>query len=280
MRAQPARQSQTISLVSIEQLILLAVIQGLTEFLPVSSSAHLILLPALTDLPDQGALIDVSVHLGSLGAVIVYFWRDVLGLFQGLGHLAKRRDSFEARLVLFLVIATIPTLAVGYGLYKSGATDALRSAEVIAWTTIAFGILLYAADYLGKTNRDLSTMTHGNAFLVGLAQVIALVPGTSRSGITITMSRMLGFERTEAARFSMLLAIPTIAAFGLYTAMELLQSGSTVMQRDGILAAGLAFISALLAIAIFMRLLQHMTLLPFLIYRLVLGFGLLAYIYL
>ena len=265
---------------SIEQLILLAVIQGLTEFLPVSSSAHLILLPALTDLPDQGALIDVSVHLGSLGAVIVYFWRDIFGLFKGVGHLARRNDSFEARLVLFLGIATLPTLAVGYTLYKTGAADALRSAEVIAWTTIVFGIVLYAADYFGKTTRKLETMTYANAVMVGLAQTIALIPGTSRSGITITMSRLLGFERTEAARFSMLLAIPTIAAFGLYTAMELIESGNAVLQRDGLIAAGLAFVSALLAIAVFMRLLQSMTMLPFLIYRLVLGLGLLVYIYL
>jgi len=266
--------------VTIEQLILLAVIQGLTEFLPVSSSAHLILLPALTELPDQGALIDVSVHLGSLGAVVVYFWRDMIGLFQGLGHLARRQDSFEARLVLYLVIATLPTLAVGYTLYKTGAAEVLRSAEVIAWATIIFGIVLYAADYFGKTVRKLDSMTYGNAVLVGVAQTIALIPGTSRSGITITMSRLLGFERTEAARFSMLLAIPTIAAFGLYTALELMESGNAVLQRDGLIAAGLAFVSALLAIAIFMRLLQSMTLLPFLIYRLVLGFGLLAYIYL
>ena len=265
---------------SIEQLILLAVIQGLTEFLPVSSSAHLILLPALTDLPDQGPLIDVSVHLGSLGAVIAYFWRDVLGLFRGLGHLAGRNDSFEARLVVFLVIATLPTLALGFALYKIGLADTLRSAEVIAWATIIFGIVLYAADYFGKTARNLETMTYGNAVWVGLAQAVALIPGTSRSGITITMSRLLGFKRTEAARFSMLLAIPTISAFGLYTAMELAQSGSAVLQRDGILAALLAFASALLAITIFMRLLQRMTMLPFLIYRLVLGFGLLAYIYL
>ncbi len=265
---------------SIEQLILLAIIQGITEFLPISSSAHLILLPQLMDLPDQGPLIDVAVHVGSLGAVLLYFRGDVAALFRGIAHLAQGHQSSETKLLINLIIATPPVLFMGLALYVSGMINELRSAEVIAWMTIMFGVILYLADRWGKEKKTLEKLKMNHALAIGVAQCVSLIPGTSRSGITMTMARSLGYTRTESARFSMLLALPTIAAFGLYTAFEIYESGSSILQQDALFVMVLSFASAYAAIAFFMRLLQRMSLLPFVIYRLVLGFALLGYIYL
>jgi undecaprenyl-diphosphatase len=263
----------------LEQLILLAIIQGLTEFLPISSSAHLILLPELMGLEDQGPLIDVAVHVGSLLAVVLYFRRDVAGLFAGVAHTAQRRRTAESRLLWALILATIPTVAAGGALYLSGAVDSLRSAEVIGWATLVFGILLYESDRIGMRFKNVDDLTLRGAIVVGLFQVLSLIPGTSRSGITITAGRFLGLERSEAARFSMLLSLPTIGIFGVLAGWELWRSGETVLQTSALSAAVLSFVSAYAAIWFFMSLVNRIGLLPFTLYRVVMGLGLLGYVY-
>lgn len=264
---------------SIEQLIILALIQGLTEFLPISSSAHLILLPALTDWPDQGPHMDVAVHLGSLLAVLLYFRRDVALLTKGGMDTLTGRQTPAAQLLLRLIVATLPIIVAGGVLYVSGLVDRLRSTEVIAWATIIFGILLYHGDRKGALDRQVQDVSLRGALTIGLAQCFALIPGTSRSGVTITMARYLGLKRTEAARFSMLLAIPTILAFGLMAGLDMVRQEDLSLGRDVAMAIILSFLSAFGSIWFFMRLLERMTLLPFVIYRLMLGVGLLIYVY-
>lgn len=264
---------------SLEQLILLALIQGITEFLPISSSAHLILLPIFAGFEDQGTLMDVAVHVGTLFAVMLYFRKDVIRLFIGAGDAVLRKPTTDARLLWALVIATVPTVIVGGILYVNDWTDGLRSPAVIGWTTLIFGVLLYESDRVGMRYKTMKDMTLRGALFVGLMQVISLIPGTSRSGITMTAGRFLGYERSEAARFSMLLSIPTIGMLGLAATVELIRSGETMLQANALIAAGLAFISAYIAIWFLMSLVNRIGFLPFVIYRVVLGAGLLTWVY-
>lgn len=260
-------------------LLVIAAVQGITEFLPISSSAHLILVPKLTGWTDQGVLIDIAVHVGTLGAVLLYFHRDVLRLARGFGHTAVGRATPERRLFWLLILATIPVMAAGLAIDRLGLTSDLRSAGLIAGTTIGFGILLYVVDRTCLTVSQCEHVGVRGALFIGLAQVLALIPGTSRSGITMTAARYLGLERTEAARFSMLLSIPTIVAAGALAGIELWQTGDVAIQGDAILAAGLAFISALAALALMMSWLRRASFTPFVIYRLLLGGYLLYWLY-
>ena len=261
-------------------LLLVAAIQGITEFLPVSSSGHLILLPLLTGLPDQGLMIDVAVHTGTLGAVIVYFRADSALVLRGLWSAARGdRTSPGARLGIALVIATIPVMALGLVLKLAGAMDALRSITVIGWTTLIFGLLLGAADRLGATARTLPDWGPRGALILGLWQAVALIPGTSRSGICITGARLMGFGRTEAARIAMLMSIPTLLASGSLQGLELLGSGSDAQIHQAALAAALAFGAALLALRVMMRLLRSVSFLPYVYYRIALGALLLSIAY-
>ncbi|MGD9864378.1 MAG: undecaprenyl-diphosphate phosphatase, partial [Pseudodonghicola sp.] len=238
------------------QLILIAVIQGITEFLPISSSGHLILLPGLTGLADQGQVIDVAVHVGTLGAVIVYFWRDVAEGLAGLPRLMRgKADTPGARLALGLVIATLPVVIVGLVLNLTGLSDAMRSITVIGWTMLIFGIVLYWADQTGPSVKGAADWGVRDALIMGLWQAVALIPGTSRSGITITAGRQMGYTRSEAARLSMLMSIPTIAASGVLLGAEVAAKADVAAARDGAIAAGFAFVSALLALCLMMRLL-------------------------
>ncbi len=177
-------------------LALVALIQGITEFLPVSSSGHLILLPELTGLDDQGVAIDVAVHVGTLGAVVLYFWRDVaLGLSGVPRLLTGKIDTPGARLAFLILIATIPALAFGFALKMTGAMDAMRNITVIGWTMLGFGLVLYWADQRGETTRGDGDFTLRDAVLIGLWQALAFIPGTSRSGATITGARFLAANR-------------------------------------------------------------------------------------
>ncbi len=266
-------------MMTVEQLVVLAIIQGITEFLPVSSSAHLILLPELMDLPDQGALIDVSIHVGSLFAVIIYFWRDVLAVIRGVWLFVRGQTTEETKLFGHIAVATLPVVIAGGALFYSGLIDQLRDPEIIAWATIIFGIALYGADRFGSQNSQVADLSTGNALVIGLAQCLSLVPGTSRSGITMTAARALGYSRVESARFSMLMAVPTITAFGMAAGLEIAETGDRIFQQDALIAVGLSFVSALITIAFFMRLLTRITLTPFVIYRLGLGAALLLYVY-
>ncbi len=261
-----------------EQIILLAIVQGITEFLPISSSGHLILIPAFTGWPDQGVATDVMVHVGSLLAVLVYFWRDCLALAGGGLDLLRLQVSYQGKLLIYILIATIPAALFGFYLKYSGAGAMLRSVEIIAWNLIVFGVFLYLADLVGRNVSTMDNMTLPSAFIIGIAQAAALIPGTSRSGITISAARLLGFKRTEAARFSFLLGIPAIAGAGLVTFAELLNSGDGI-PADSLWAAFWAFFSALFAIAFLMAVVKHMSFAIFVAYRIALGLFLFAIIY-
>ncbi len=252
------------------QIIVLAVIQGITEFLPVSSSGHLALTPVLLDWKDQGLTIDVAVHVGTLGAVIAYLWREVWMMLCGLVKLATGRVDEGAKLAGLVVIASIPVVIAGLAV-KAYFGEGLRTPLVIGWAFIVGGVLLYLGDRYGLRIKRMTHVTVSNALLIGLAQALAVIPGSSRAGTTITMARLLGFERRDAARFSMLLSILAIAGAGLLQGMDVVQSGDDAFQADVLIAAGLAFITALLAIVVMMGWLQRQSFTPFVLYRIVLG---------
>ncbi len=266
--------------------ILLALLQGLTEFLPVSSSAHLILPAKIFGWPDQGPLIDLMAHLGSLGAVLLYYRKDVVRIIYGgfdlISFKPERQNTSRAKLALYISIATPPALIVGFAMSAVGWDEAIRSPKIIAYAMIGFGIVLWLADIWGKRTKTVETMNWQAAVVIGLAQVLAFIPGTSRSGITMTAARALGFTRSESARFSMLMAIPVILAGGGYAFLKLLKNGNTTADaatwQDGLIVATLSFIAAYFAIYLFMKLIERISFLPFMLYRLALGFGLLYWL--
>ena len=257
-------------------LAVAAIVQGLTEFLPVSSSGHLVLLPAVAGWDDQGLIIDIAVHVGTLGAVIVYLRRDIGRMLRGL--LNPGKPDQDLKLLGQTAASAIPTIAVG-GLIFVLAGDLLRSAVVVGWTTLLFGVLLYLVDRRSPAIDGLERLTWGRAWLIGAAQVLALIPGASRAGVTITAARALGFERTAAARFSMLMSIPVIAAAGAAGAWKLAASGADGGFAEAVLAASFAFAAALVAIRLMMAWLRRASFAPFALYRLVLGAAILAWAY-
>jgi len=262
------------------QLFLVAVIQGITEFLPISSSGHLILLPNLTGMDDQGQVIDVAVHIGTLLAVCLYFRSDVALATRGFVHLfTGNGNSDAARLFKNLVVATIPVVIAGLILSITGLDDAMRSVAVIGWTMLGFGVVLYIFDQIGKTDQTFDGWSLKQALILGLWQAVALIPGTSRSGITITGARAMGFNREHAARIAMLMSIPTILASGTLLTIEVLSTANMQVARDGAIAAGFAFVAALAALTLMMRLLKSVSFTPYVVYRVVLGIALLWYAY-
>tara|TARA_R110000737_G_scaffold305258_1_gene312794 strand:- start:2357 stop:3187 length:831 start_codon:yes stop_codon:yes gene_type:complete len=262
------------------QLLLLAIIQGITEFLPISSSGHLILLPGLTGMQDQGQMIDIAVHVGTLGAVIVYFWSDVKEALLGLPRLARgKADTPGSRLALLLILSTIPVIIFGLFLALTGLDDMLRSVAVIGWTMLIFGVVLYIADRRGDTGKTTAEWSMKHAWILGLWQAVALIPGTSRSGITITGALFAGYERQSAAKISMLMSIPTIIASAIFLAGEVIATADAAAARDGAIAAVFAFLSALIALTLMMRLLKSVSFTPYVIYRVILGLFLLWYAY-
>ena len=260
------------------EIFVLAAIQGITEFLPVSSSGHLRVASDIMGLSENTLVMDVAVHVGTLFAVALYFWRDLVFMIVGLADTARGKRHDGAKLAGFLIVASVPVAVAGY-FGRSLIEDSLRTIEIVGWTTIGFGLLLYASDRVGMKILKLDHMNLPNAIVIGLAQVLALIPGTSRSGITITAARFLGYDRTEAARFSMLLSIPAIGGAGLLIGLRVIESGNSVLTHDALIAAGLSFITALVAIALFLRWLQFAGFGPFVVYRLVLGGVLLAWAY-
>jgi undecaprenyl-diphosphatase len=262
------------------QIILIAVIQGLTEFLPVSSSGHLILLPGLTGLADQGQLMDVAVHVGTLGAVVFYFWSDVKAAAAGFGRLLQGKiDTRGAFLALCLSIATIPVILLGAILHFTGLSEMLRSVTVIGWTMLIFGLVLFWADQTGATSKQAKNWSLKDASIMGLWQAVSLIPGTSRSGITISGARKLGYGREGAARLAMLMSIPTIVASGMLLGAEVIADADWSAARDASIAAVFAFFAALLALVVMMRLLKSVSFTPYVIYRVILGLILLVYAY-
>lgn len=250
------------------QTIVLALIQGVSEFLPVSSSAHLILVARFSTWGDQGLAFDAAVHVGTLTAVVVYFRGELAALARA--GLDRHGDPVQRRLLAGLAIATLPALAVG-ALAADLIEMWLRSPLVIAATTIGFGLVLWLADRFGVGKRGLETLNTRGALFIGLAQVLALVPGTSRSGITITAGLALGLEREAAARYSFLLSIPIIAAAGGWGFVNGLAEGGSFEFGRFLVAATISGLFAWLTIAAFLAWLRRFGMAPFVAYRLILG---------
>lgn len=253
------------------QVFFLALIQGITEFLPISSSAHLILPSLILGWPDQGLAFDTSVHLGSLLAVTGYFRRDITRL-GGSVMMAARTGQMDAdsRFAVNLVIASLPILPVGF-LLRFDIEQHLRSIDVIIVATLVFGVLLYLADRFGKKKFNDTSLTCKQSILIGLSQCLALIPGTSRSGITMTSALLAGFDRQGAARISLLISIPTIAGAATLKIFDLLAATDPVDWSNLFIASTLAMISAYLCIKLFLDFITRIGFLPFVLYRFFLG---------
>ncbi|MGL5335280.1 MAG: undecaprenyl-diphosphate phosphatase [Enterovibrio sp.] len=260
------------------EAFVLALIQGLTEFLPVSSSAHLILPSEILGFPDQGLAFDVAVHVGTLFAVIGYFRQQVWQLLCAfLASVFKNQHSKDSRLAWMIVLATIPAGIVGL-LLKNFVELYLRSTWVIAITCVVFGLLLWWVDAKAKQTLNEDATTVKSAFLIGLAQAMAIIPGTSRSGATMTMALYLGYTREAAARFSFLMSIPIILLAGGLLGIELVQRDAAVDWQALAIGLVVSFVSAYLCIHWFLKLLVKVGMLPFVIYRILLGIALAAYL--
>ena len=274
------------------QQLILAIVQGITEFLPISSSGHLILVPYLTDFADQGPLIDVAVHVGSLLAIIVFFFKDVVLLARGgFASVGIGEAPAERRLFWWIVLGTIPAVAFGLAI-KLGAFNSLaetwfgitvvddnlmasiRFTDLIAVNLIAYGILLGLADWLGKETKKFEDMSWRDGLIVGTAQALAIIPGTSRSGVTMTAARFLGYSRYESARFSFLLSIPAVAGAGVLIVPEIAEAGAQ-LAWDALVTGVLTFIAAFATMAFLMNFLKKASMLVFVIYRIALGIALL-----
>jgi len=276
----PSYESLDTKSLTFYHLLSLALIQGITEFLPISSSGHLILLPSFTNFPDQGLLIDVSVHVGTLLAVIIYFFRDSLSILKGFSDLATgNRHSVPAQLTKFLIWATIPVIILGLILKITDIIDLLRNIKVIGWTMIIFGVFLYLADRFSFSKKINLNYSIKEALIMGLWQSAALIPGTSRSGATITAARILGYKRKSAARIAMLMSIPTILASGSLEIIDVWHKVDFNHFNDAIIVICLSFIFAFLTLTIMMRLLNSISFTPYVIYRILLGVLLLAIAY-
>jgi len=266
------------------EIIFLAIIQGLTEFLPISSSAHLILPSQVLGWKDQGQALDVALHVGTLLAVVIYYRKEVGSMAVawfgtvGIGPEKNNKTSFDGKLAWWIIFASIPLGVFGL-LGKDFIEENLRSAAVIAATTLIFGFLLGFADIKAKENVSVEKLGFKGAMIIGLSQALALIPGTSRSGITMTLGMMLGLTKENAARFSFLLSIPAIVMTGGYLTYKLITSTDAVDWQTLGLGSVLAFISAYACIHYFLILVNKLGMMPFVIYRLILGFGLLWFLY-
>lgn len=256
---------------SLLQIVVLAVLQGLTEFLPVSSSAHLILVPILTGWEDQGLSFDIAVHIGTLVAVVIYFRRELIMMTRDwLMSLGGRISTPSSRLAWAVIVGTIPLGLAGF-MGKSLVETHLRSPVVIAIATLAFGVLLWYAYSRGRRERSEDRINWRDVIVIGIAQVLALIPGTSRSGITMTAGLLTGLTPRAAARFSFLLSIPAIAAAGLLMVLDVMQTATPLLWQNLIIGALLSGISAWVCIHYFLILLERVGMMPFVIYRLLLG---------
>lgn len=266
-------------------LIILALIQGLTEFLPISSSGHLLFAHEVMGHDSKDAwttnlMLDVAVHVGTLFSVLLYFHKDILSMLKAILRLDDSEDTETGglNLALMIIVGSLPVIIFGFILYQ-WAPEFLRSLEIMAWMTLIFGILLGVADKYAPINKSITDLNLKGAVLIGLSQALALIPGTSRSGITMTAARGLGFDRITAARYSLLLSIVAISGAGFLNGLSLIQSNNLAFTLDVLLAAFFAFISGWAAIALMMKWLSKASFMPFVIYRVILGLALLAFIY-
>ena len=252
-------------------IIILGIIQGITEFLPISSSAHLIIAPYLFNFENQGLVIDVCLHIGTLLAVIFYFKKEVFDYFMAIPKLFSSDSNQETRNLKNLIVATIPIVFVGGLIFLLDLTHLLRNFQVIGFATIFFGILLYFADIKDSQINELSKISYKQIFIIGCSQILAIIPGTSRAGIIYTTSRFYKISRVEAAKFSMLLSIPTILISSFIPLIEILDKKNVIFTSDAIAAVLVAFITAMFAIKFLMKWVSSHTMLPFVIYRIILG---------
>ena len=262
-----AMQYWHFMLSSIEILILSA-IQGISEFLPVSSAAHLVLVSKYYAFTNQNLLIDICLHLGSLIAIIVYFRNDLF-------HVIKNK-----KFLIKIFVGTVPIIPVGYIIYQTGLIDQLRSLELIGWMTLIFGILLYVSDRSKVTKKIDTEFTNKSALFIGLFQVLALIPGVSRSGITITSGRMLGFNRFDSAKISFFLSIPTLTAASVIGIYNVYREGSSELNFLAIVAVIFSFTFSYVTIALFFNFIKKFNLNIFIIYRIALSLFILGIVYL
>lgn len=276
------------------QMLIIAVVQGITEFLPISSSGHLILVSVFTGFEDQGPMIDIAVHVGSLLAIIVYFFKDVAGLARGgFASVGIGEAPEQRRLFWWIVLGTIPAVLVGLSIkmgFFNGLVESvfgipiveddllasIRFTDLIATNLIVYGILLGLADWFGSEEKTFEQMTWRDGLIVGMAQALALVPGTSRSGVTMTAARFLGYGRFEAARFSFLLSIPAVAGAGVLIVPDLLEA-DTALLMDAIITGVMTFIAAFATMAFLMNFLKRASMMVFVLYRVAMGCALLYF---
>jgi len=250
------------------EILILAAIQGIFEFLPVSSASHLIFISKFYEFNNQNLLIDICLHLGSLLAIIFYFRKDLFNFIQNKNFLMK------------IVIGTVPIIPVGFILYQAGLINYFRNFEIIGWTSLIFGILLYFSDKAKITKKIDTSFTNKTAIIIGLFQIISLIPGVSRSGITITSGRLLGFNRFDSAKISFFLSIPTLAAASLLGIYNIYKEGSTELNFLAIIAVLFSFIFSYFSIAVFLNYVKKFNLNIFVIYRILLSILLLSIVYL
>lgn len=256
----------------------LAVIQGITEFLPISSSGHLVLTSQVLGWPDQKLLIDVAVHVGTLGAVMVYLWRDIAIMCTGLYDGVRGRSHPGQQLFLHMVVGSIPLMIVGF--FIKDYIDVFRKPEIIAYATIGFGIILWLVDKYTLTIAEIKHLSLKSVLFIGMMQCLAFIPGTSRSGITITAGRLLSMTRQESARFSMILAMPAIFGAGTLLALDVIKTqGGLILDPSIWIAMGISFVTALGFIAFMMAWVRTSSFGIFVVYRLLLGGVLLWWIY-
>jgi undecaprenyl-diphosphatase len=257
------------------QIVVLAIVQGITEFLPISSSGHLILVPYLTNWPDQGLDFDLAVHVGTLTAIVVYFRHTLFAMARDWGRsVVQRREVGESRLAWAVLFGTIPAGLVGL-LFRHDIETTLRSPLGVAGTTIGYAVLLFVADRLGKQERDERSVGSLDVVVIGCAQALALVPGTSRSGVTITAGLFRNLSREAAARFSFLLAVPVMTAAGLAEVASYAENSVPLDTRAMVLGLVISALTGLACIHYFLKWLTRYGVLPYVIYRLVLGAALL-----
>lgn len=266
---------------SLFSIIILALVQGITEFLPISSSGHLIMVHRLFgDLEswDNRLVLDVAVHLGTLLSVLAYFRKDVWAMLSGAMNILRGDiSSSGARLDLYVIAASVPVIIAGLILHLTQPSWLLLM-NIVALTTLIFGVILWIADRRPAAGKRLDELTLKDALLIGLAQMLALIPGTSRSGITMTAARFLGYSRTESAHFSLLLAIIAISGAGTIAGLELYQSRNITLGLDALIAALISFIAGWVSISLMMKWLERASFTPFAIYRIILGIALLIII--
>ena len=249
------------------EILILSLVQGITEFLPISSSSHLIIISKITNFNNQNLTIDVSLHVGSFLAVVTYFYKDIYNFIEN-------KKLFEK-----ILIASLPVLIAGYVMIETGVIEKIRNIKVIGWTTFIFGILLYVSDKF-KLEKSIEQLNLKSSLIIGIFQILSLIPGVSRSGISITAARFLNYKRYDAAKISFLLSIPTLGIISIFGLKNILSNGNSIFSLLNYISILFSFIFSLITIKYFLRYIQTFSLNLFIIYRIILGLIILTFVYL